>query len=46
MVLTFILHKNGGDVDEQEDRNMFNFNDLMTFGIFILASMTFIYMIS
>ena len=30
---------------KKDDKNSFDFNDLMTFGMFILALLTFIYMI-
>ncbi len=30
---------------KKDDKNLFDFNDLMTFGMFILALLTFIYMI-
>ncbi len=40
--LTFILHRMG----VVRMKNRFSFNDLMQFGLFLLALLTFIYMIS
>jgi hypothetical protein len=40
-VLTFILHR----MEVVLMKNSFSFNDLIQFGIFILALLTFIYMI-
>lgn len=40
--LTFILHR----MEVAHMKNKFNFNDLMQFGLFLIALLTFIYLIS
>ena len=40
--LTFILHRKGVVLM----KNKFSFNDLMQFGLFLIALLTFIYLIS
>lgn len=46
--LTSILHRMGVvlmDKKKKKDKNLFDFKDLMSFGMFILALLTFIYLI-
>ncbi|MDE6025210.1 MAG: hypothetical protein K2G45_07150 [Lachnospiraceae bacterium] len=46
--LTSILHRMGVvlmDKKKKKDKKLFDFKDLMSFGMFILALLTFIYLI-
>lgn len=41
-VLTSILSRNGGDAMKNQNNN-FDFKDLLSFGMFILALLTFVF---
>lgn len=43
--LTSILHRMGVVLMDKKDKKLFDFKDLMSFGMFILALLTFIYLI-
>ena len=43
--LTSILHRMGVVLMDKKNKKLFDFKDLMSFGMFILALLTFIYLI-